>query len=138
MTNGPGTGENPMKEVALARLRQLAAHEVGHTIGLAHNFAASTQNRASVMDYPHPKLFVQNDTINYESAYDTAIGVWDKQAIKYGYQLPSNDQSEEDLLKAIIVENCDMNLLYVTDADARPVAGAHSLAHLWDNGGECD
>lgn len=126
--------ENPMKEVALARLRQLAAHEVGHTIGLAHNFAASTQNRASVMDYPHPKLFVQNDTINYESAYDTAIGVWDKQAIKYGYQLPSNDQSEEDLLKAIIVENCDMNLLYVTDADARPVAGAHSLAHLWDNG----
>ena len=52
--------KNKMLELAIARIRQLSAHEIGHTIGFAHNFAASSNNRASVMDYPHPLVNVVN------------------------------------------------------------------------------
>ena len=62
--------------MALARIRQLSAHEVGHTIGLAHNFAASSKGRASVMDYPHPMLSMRNGKVDFSNAYDTKIGDW--------------------------------------------------------------
>ena len=55
---------DPMLKMAIARIRQLSAHEVGHTIGFAHNFAASTNNRSSVMDYPHPLIKITNDEID--------------------------------------------------------------------------
>src|SRR3989454_2768963 len=76
-----------MQQVVLARLRQLAAHEVGHTLGLQHNFAASTTNRASVMDYPAPLVKLGPDGLpDISDAYAKGIGAWDKVVIAYGYQ----------------------------------------------------
>lgn len=126
---------NPMLEMALARIRQLSAHEVGHTIGLAHNFAASTNSRASVMDYPAPKVSITPDsTLDLTDAYDTGIGEWDKVAVTYGYKDVSSLPSEETALNNIIENAIDEGLLFISDADARPESGAHPKAHLWDNG----
>jgi len=83
------------KEMALARIRQLSAHEVGHTLGLAHNYASSVQERASVMDYPHPLIKLNSDgEIDLSEAYDTKIAEWDKQAIKYGYAVFQDKDGE--------------------------------------------
>ena len=126
----------PMKEMALARLRQLSAHEVGHTIGLAHNFAASTNDRASVMDYPHPLIKLDDNGIDLTDAYDDKIGIWDKRAIVYGYaQFPEGANTEEEL-DDILQETKTLGLLYMSDQDARPMGSAHPKAHLWDNGND--
>ncbi|MCG7859097.1 zinc-dependent metalloprotease, partial [Flavihumibacter sediminis] len=78
--------DDKMLSMALARLRQLAAHEVGHTLGIMHNYASSVNNRASVMDYPHPLIrLTAKGTIDMSEVYDTKIGEWDKLAIAYGY-----------------------------------------------------
>ena len=125
----------PLVELALARLRQLSAHEVGHTIGLSHNFAASVNDRASVMDYPHPLVELRDDgSMDFSNAYDTGIGEWDKFTVRYGYgDFPDN--TDEDLaLEAILSEAIDEGYYYISDLDARPVGGAHPLGHLWDNG----
>ncbi len=119
-------------EMALARIRQLSAHEIGHTLGFAHNFAASTNNRSSVMDYPHPKLSIQNNKIDFSNAYDTKIGDWDKITVAYAYQdFPNN---EKEGLAKILKEASDKGLRFISDADARPKGSAHAYAHLWDNG----
>lgn len=126
---------DPMLEMSLARIRQLSAHEIGHTLGIAHNFAASTNNRASVMDYPAPKVDItQDSTLDLSDAYDTGIGEWDKVAVEYGYKDVSNLPSKEAALNNVIEEAIDEGLLYISDADARPAGGAHPKAHLWDNG----
>jgi len=120
------------KDMALARIRQLSAHEVGHTLGLAHNYASSVQERASVMDYPHPLIKLNNDgEIDLSEAYDTKIGAWDKQAIKYGYMVFSDNETEN--LYKIVQEGIDAGLYYISDKDARPEGSAHPYAHLWDN-----
>jgi len=122
-------------EMSLARLRQLSAHEIGHTIGLAHNFASSVNDRASVMDYPHPLISVENDgSLNFSESYDVGIGEWDKRAITYGYSVPDRNQSEEEYLQSLIVKNQQEGYLFITDQDARPKGGLHPSAHLWDNG----
>lgn len=126
----------PMLNMALARIRQLSAHEVGHTLGFAHNFAASTNNRASVMDYPHPKLTVVNDQIDFSDAYATGIGEWDKVTVAYSYSDIPNGGDEATYLKAILEGAFANGLRYMSDADARPQGGAHAKAHLWDNGGD--
>jgi len=131
------TNENhePMMELSLARLRQLSAHEIGHTLGLTHNFAASTNDRASVMDYPHPYVLETKDAMpDLRSAYDTGIGDWDKQAIKYGYTTFNDRTAEEAGLKNIILENHKMGLRFLTDQDARSPGSASPINHLWDNG----
>ena len=128
------SGDPAMLKMALARLRQLSAHEIGHTIGLAHNFASSYNDRASVMDYPHPYVTLNKGELDFASAYDQKIGEWDKQAIKYGYGTPEEGQSEEAFLKSVLDYNRSNKLVFVTDQDARPVGGLHPLAHLWDNG----
>jgi len=124
-----------MQKMALARLRQLSAHEVGHTIGLMHNFAASTFNRASVMDYPHPLIEMDGKgNISLANAYDTGIGEWDKVTIAYGYQDFPEGTDEKAALNAIIDDSIKEGMVFITDQDARPTGSAHPSAHLWDNG----
>lgn len=124
----------PMLEMALARIRQLSAHEIGHTLGFAHNFAASTNGRASVMDYPHPQFELEGNTINFSNAYATGIGAWDKVTVAYSYANFPSDSKEKEGLNAILQKAQTDGLRYISDQDARPTGGAHALAHLWDNG----
>ena len=119
-------------EMALARIRQLSAHEVGHTIGLAHNFAASTKGRSSVMDYPHPTLSLKDKKVDFTNAYDTKIGDWDKVAIAYSYGEYSGD--EDASLNKLLDDAFKNGARFITDQDARPQGSAHAYAHLWDNG----
>lgn len=124
-----------MLEMALARIRQLSAHEIGHTIGIAHNFAASVNDRASVMDYPHPKVNVNGDgSFDLSDAYATGMGAWDIQAVKYGYQDFPDGTNEEEALNDILLETIDKGLQYISDRDARAQGGSHPDAHLWDYG----
>ena len=133
-----GTTPDPRLEaLALARLRQLSAHEVGHTLGLAHNFAASTNDRASVMDYPAPYVTLTDaGEMDFSEAYATGIGEWDKRTILYGYQdfTPGTDESQA--LQDILVGNEEMGLRYISDSDARPQGSSQPQGHLWDNGAE--
>lgn len=123
-----------MMELALARIRQLGAHEVGHTLGFAHNFAASTANRASVMDYPHPQFELIDDEISFEKAYAVGMGAWDDLTVQYSYGNPTNSQTESQYLESIINEASTQNLRFISDSDSRAAGGAHAQAHLWDNG----
>lgn len=126
---------NPMLSMSLARIRQLSAHEIGHTLGLSHNFASSINRRSSVMDYPAPFVTLdKNKEIDLSSAYSTGVGEWDKVAIAYGYAQPPSGENEQALLDAILQSAQDKGLLYITDADARPSGAAHPLSNLWDNG----
>lgn len=124
----------PMLDFALARIRQLSAHEIGHTLGFAHSYASSTNNRASVMDYPHPQFSIKNNEIDFSNAYATGIGDWDKVTVTYSYSEFPEGVFEKDGLIAILKSAQDKGLRYITDQDARPQGGAHALAHLWDNG----
>jgi len=119
-------------EMALARIRQLAAHEVGHTIGFAHNYIASTINKSSVMDYPHPQFSLKNGKIDFSNADATGIGEWDKVTVAYSYQDFINN--EESQLQNILNSAFARGLRFITDQDARPTGSAHAYAHLWDNG----
>ena len=121
-------------EMALARIRQLSAHEVGHTIGLAHNFAASSKGRASVMDYPHPTLSLNQGKVDFTDAYDTKIGDWDKVSIAYSYSEFKKDENEDLALNKILTDAFNNGARFITDQDARPLGSAHAYAHLWDNG----
>lgn len=121
-------------ELSLARIRQLSAHEIGHTLGFAHNFAASTNDRASVMDYPHPQFSLKNGKIDFSKAYATGIGVWDKVTVAYSYTQFPEGSNEREALNAIMTAAQNKGLRYISDSDARPEGGAHVLGHLWDNG----
>jgi len=127
--------DNKMLKMALQRLRHLAAHEVGHTIGLMHNYIASAQNRASVMDYPHPqaKLTAAGE-IDLGDAYTNGIGDWDKVTIAYGYQDFPGGTDEPAALNKILTDAAAKGLTFISDRDARDPAGLHPNAHLWDNG----
>jgi len=121
-------------KMALARIRQLAAHEVGHTIGFTHNFAASTNDRSSVMDYPHPQLKMKDGKIDFSEAYAVGIGMWDKVTVAYAYQDFVTDEKNE--LKKILNDAFTKGLRFISDQDARPKGGAHAYGHLWDNGSD--
>ncbi|HEX8691918.1 MAG TPA: zinc-dependent metalloprotease [Longimicrobium sp.] len=133
-----GTERSPEAErMALARIRQLAAHEVGHTLGLAHNYIASTQGRASVMDYPHPVVKLTADgRVDLADAYREGIGEWDKVAITWGYQDFPAGTDQRTALERVLAQARSRGITFLTDQDARPVGGAHPEAHLWDNGAD--
>jgi Met-zincin/Domain of unknown function (DUF5117) len=129
--------DNKMLKMALERLKQLSAHEVGHTLGLMHNYAASVSDRASVMDYPHPtvKLNAAGE-IDLSNAYDNKIGEWDKVTITFGYQDFANGVNEANGLNKILADAEKRGLQFIADRDARAPGGLHPQAHLWDNGND--
>ncbi|HEX2163010.1 MAG TPA: zinc-dependent metalloprotease, partial [Thermoanaerobaculia bacterium] len=130
---GSGAADDPV-ELALARIRQLAAHEVGHTLGLAHNFAASTNERASVMDYPAPRVRVTADgELDVSAAYAEGVGAWDVHAIRYAYAEPPPGTDEAAFLDRIAAEGVERGLLFLADEAARGLGTAHPGAALWDD-----
>ena len=122
------------QEMALARIRQLAAHEVGHTLGVAHNFAASVKERASVMDYPHPLIELTNGKIDISNAYGVGLGAWDNYVINYGY----GEFSDPSQLSQLISQTKAQGFKFISDSDARAAGGSNPWAHLWDNGAKAD
>jgi hypothetical protein len=132
-------GDSPMLQMVLARIRQLAAHETGHTLGLAHNFAASSVSQGdSVMDYPHPYVALDADgRIDLSHAYASGIGDWDKVSIDYGYRAFASGMAadaEQAALNKILSDADARGQVFITDEDARPFGSAMPVAHLWDNG----
>jgi hypothetical protein len=122
--------------MSLARIRQLAAHETGHTLGFDHNFAASTYGRASVMDYPAPWVDIKDGRLDLSNAYATGIGEFDKFAVKYAYaQFPPGANEDQELEK-ILEDGVAHGMLFIQDSDGRPISSAHPLASLWDNGSD--
>lgn len=136
---GDSENDQPLMDLALARIRQLSAHEVGHTIGIAHNFAASNYGRESVMDYPHPQFEIDANNpekIIAPNAYSVGLGLWDKAAIAYGYSEFASSKDELLELNAMIEQNDKNGLLYISDADSRSVGDSHAYSSLWDNGAD--
>ena len=124
-----------MQEMALARVKHLAAHEVGHTLGLVHNYSASAVNSSSVMDYPPPKVKLTTDGCpDISDAYSIGVGEWDKVAIDYGYRDFPPGTNESSALDKILMDGYRRGLLFLTDEDAAPPGSSSSVAHLWDSG----
>lgn len=131
---GTGGPNDPVR-VALARMRQLAAHEVGHALGFAHNFAASTQDRASVMDYPAPRIGLVDGHPDLSDAYGTGIGKWDVATVDWLYGEPaSGDPQAAALAKARAVVAAAMR--FVPDDNARAPDTSQPYGGLWDDGAD--
>ena len=128
------TGEESPPELAewaVARIRQLAAHEVGHTIGLGHNYYNSSKGRISVMDYPHPLIELGADgSLDYSEVYDADIGEWDKVAVTYGYQDFPADTDEASALRSLLDDAWDDDVRYMTNQDITTTPQADQ----WANG----
>lgn len=124
--SGKGGPNDPI-QVALARIRQLSAHEVGHSLGFAHNFAASSQDRASVMDYPAPRVKLTNGEIDLSDAYGVGVGAWDRFIVDWLY-------GEGD--PAVKARKGLETLRYAADQDARGVGTGQPHAAIWDDGAD--
>ncbi len=126
-----GGGPNDPVRVALQRIRQLAAHEVGHALGFAHNFAASTQGRYSVMDYPAPRIGLVNGAPDLSDAYGVGVGRWDRFTVNWLYGAATDDAA-----RPIMAAGLAEGLRYVGDGEARPAFSAQPFGSLWDDGPE--
>lgn len=128
-------GPNDPAQVALQRIRQLSAHEIGHALGLAHNFAGSTQDRASVMDYPAPRVGLVNGAPDLSDAYGTGLGWWDNFAISWLYEDPAG--ADPDAAAFARAANATrQGLRYVGDEQSRDTGSAHPHGSLWDDGAD--
>ncbi|WP_435356050.1 zinc-dependent metalloprotease [Emticicia sp. SJ17W-69] len=133
------TDSSKVKEItqmSIDRLKQLAAHEVGHTLGLPHNYISSTEGRASVMDYPHPLVDYANGKFDLSRAYAMGIGDYDKASITWGYQDFPSSVNEKAELEKIVQNTLRKGLRFLTDQDARPEGSVSPTTHLWDNGAD--
>ena len=126
--------EKDSAEMSLARIRQLSAHEVGHTLGFSHNFAASSYDRGSVMDYPAPQVAIKNGKLDLSNAYAVGIGAFDKYSVKFAYSQFGEGANESAELEKIIRQGISDGMLYINDSDGRGIDTAHPLASIWDNG----
>lgn len=129
-----GKEQPQLVQMALDRLHQLSAHEIGHTLGLPHNFIASIANRASVMDYPSPKVDIIDGKLNLSDAYAKGIGEFDKMIINWGYREFPKGTDEKTELDKIVDEAVAKGFVFLSDGDARPFGSVHPQTHLWDNG----
>ncbi|MDQ3246473.1 MAG: zinc-dependent metalloprotease [Pseudomonadota bacterium] len=121
-------GPNDPVTATLARIRQLGAHEVGHAIGLAHNMAASSQGRYSVMDYPAPRVTLEGGTPSIRDAYGAGLGAWDRWAINWLYGARTDAEARPMLARARA-----QGLRFVSDSDSRPLGSAHPEGAIWDD-----
>ncbi len=130
------SGAQNALDVSLARIRQLSAHEVGHTLGFVHNFAASTyDDRASVMDYPAPRVKVTDEgKLDLSDAYGVGIGEWDKVSVQFAYSQFASPEAEKEMLDSLLDFAVAEKMIFLSDADARPSGASHPKANLWDNG----
>ena len=119
-----------MEQLALARIRQLSAHEIGHTLGFYHNFAASVKDRASVMDYPFPKFTLKGNNIDISDSYAKGIGSWDKRGVIWGYQDFPKGTDEDKALDKIMQETLKQGHLFIPDIGGY----THPVSHQWDGG----
>jgi len=130
------TGADPV-EMALARVRQLSAHEVGHTLGFPHNYIASTYGgRASAMDYPAPLARVENGRLDLSNAYARGIGEYDKHATNWLYREFPPGTDEDAALDAIVTDGLRRGLRFINHTDNAFVGAAHEKASVWDNGAD--
>ncbi|MBV7536332.1 zinc-dependent metalloprotease [Duganella sp. sic0402] len=124
-----------VEKTVLARLRQLAAHEIGHTLGFAHNFASSRQGNGSVMDYPHPLLTIGADgAIALNEPYGNGVGPWDDFVVAHTYTEFATPQAEAEGLARLRADARARKLDYVSDADSRPSGASHPNGLMWDVG----
>ena len=120
-----------LAQMALARLRQLSAHEVGHTLGYGHNYYDSTAGRISVLDYPHPLVTLRPDgTIDLSDAYAVGIGEWDKVAVRYTYSHFPPGTDAAAAREAILEEAAKKDLRYLSNQDV----DYNPRVDQWSNG----